>query len=322
MRMNPEAIEHQFLAVVNALDATLGNDGYYYGHVGGAPFLMKLTSVEPPTYLFRFRMTQPHDLPSDWVGAISEIDDRAQVECEIEGDYIFLWIRDSSSLDAEGISALARSCVSHHADFFPSAPGYCFDCGESGNASLIQVKSSISSICTACLELRARARELKEEKINESSGLLVVLIPIAVFVSAIGWAFFWWLYDAAFDAANVKYVWMPQIVIIAIVLGVGFGLGWPVGKLLHRSGLVKKIPPILLSIVVTLVTLSLGEFLFATYMVIRSVGVFDFGFIVQNMLPIAFGGDVIYALQKILFAATFGVAIFEIAKSKKIQITL
>ena len=320
--MAPEELERQFLSVASALGAEPGADSYFRGQVSGTPFLMKVTSAEPPAYMIKLRMVEPHNLESDWPQSLSEDYANANVGCEIEDDYLFIWICDSSSLDAASISSLVRSCIAHHADFLPEAAGHCFDCGESGNAAVIQSGASISSLCAACLDERAEERSSEEARLNKSSSSFAFLIPVAIAVSALGWAIFWWLYDAAFTAADAERIRAPQIVILAVVLGVGFSLGWPVGKLLHKSGLVKRISPVALSIGAAALTLVLGEILFASYIVFRAIGSFDIGLILQNTLPIVFGGNVMYALLKIGFAITFGAAVFQIAKPKEAKLTL
>ena len=320
--MTPEELESQFLSIASLLSAEAGSANYYSGQVDGTPFLMKLVSVDPPAYMFKLRMTESHNLHSDWPNTLSEEYVDANVDCEIEGDYIFLWIRDSSSLSAEKIATLVRSCIDHHSSFFPEAAGYCFDCSEFGKASVIQSSASITSICEGCLDKRSEARSLEEVRLNKSSGALTFLVPVAIALSAFGWAIFWWLYDAAFTAAHADRIWAPRILIIAVVLGVGFGLGWPVGKLLHRSGLVKRLSPAGLSIAATILALVIGELLFASYIVLRATGSMDFGLILQNTLPIAFGGNIMYALLKIGFAFTFGAAVYHIAKPKEARLTL
>lgn len=320
--MTTEELESQFLSVASLLSAEAGSANYYCGQVDGTPFLMKLVSVDPPAYMFKLRMTEPHNLHSDWPSTLSEEYVDANVDCEIEGDYIFLWIRDSIALNAEKVAALVRSCIDHHSSYFPEAAGYCFDCGELGNASVIQSSASITSICESCLDKRSEARRLENDRLNESSGSLTFLVPVAVTVSAFGWAIFWWLYDAAFIAVHAERIWAPRILILAVVLGVGFGLGWPVGKLLHRSGLVKRLSPAGLSIAATILAVAIGELLFASYIVLRATGSIDFSLILQNTLPIAFGGNIMYALLKIGFAITFCAAVYHIAKPKEAKLTL
>lgn len=320
--MTPEVLESQFLSVASGLGAELGDADYYRGEIEGAPFLLKLISADHPAYLIKLRMTQPHNLPSSWPGTLSERYADADVDCEIEGDYIFLWVRDASSLSSEDLIVLVRSCVDHHSTYFPGAAGYCFDCGSSGNASIIQSSSSITSICEDCLGKRSEVRESEEVRLNESTGSIAILLPAAIALSALGWAAFWALYDAVFTATDSERIWAPQIVIIAVVLGVGFGLGWPVGKLLHRSGLVKGFSPGGLSVAATAVTLLLGELSFASYVVFRVTGSLDLGMALSNVVSIALGGNVMYAMLKLCFAITFGAAVYQIAKPKEARLTL
>lgn len=320
--MTSKELERQCQAVASALGAEAGSDRYFRGRVDGTPFLMKVISDNPPAYLIKLRMIAPHNLESKWPATLSGHYASANIGCEIEDDYIFLWIRDSSSLDTADIVSLVRECIDHYTDYFPQASGYCFDCRESGNASVIQSGLSVSSICGTCLDKRAKERNSEEARLNKSSGSFALLIPLAITLSAVGWATFWWLCDAAFTAANAERIWAPTIVLALVVLAVGFGLGWPVGKLLHRSGLVKWLPPAVLSIAVAALTLILGELLFASYIVFRAVGAFDPGMVFQNALSIAFRGDFLYAMLKMMFAIAFATVVFQVAKPKRVKIPL
>ncbi|MDA0767158.1 MAG: hypothetical protein O3A87_03525 [Verrucomicrobia bacterium] len=87
--MTPEALESQFLSVASLLSAEVGSTNYYRGQVDGTPFLMKLVSADPPAYMIKLRMNEPRNLHSDWPASLSEEHVDANVDCEIEGDYIF-----------------------------------------------------------------------------------------------------------------------------------------------------------------------------------------------------------------------------------------
>lgn len=320
--MTPEEQESQFLEVAYILDADPVGDDYYRGVTHNTPFLCKLISVDPPTYMFKLRMMESQNLESNWTDSLPEKYSDANIGCEIEDDYIYLWIRDASSIDAAAITDLVSSCIEDHSEYFPDAPNYCFHCGKSGSASVVQSGASISSICDLCLQARAEDKEAEEERLNQSSATLSILLPLAIIISSFGWAVFWALYDAAFQMIDEEEIGVPVIVIATVVIVVGLALGWPTGKLLHRSGAVKIFPPILLSLVATAATLIIGELLFATFTVFRLTGDIHIGLILQYTLPLALGSDVMYSITKLIFAGALAWAIFFIAKPKEAKLAL
>jgi hypothetical protein len=314
--MTRAEIEAQFFAVVDDIDAEAGDDEYFRCVFNNVPCLFKLMSLTPPSYMFKLRMKEFRHVKTTWPSSLPPEYSAAQVGCDIEDEYIFIWVQDATTLDHKQISFLVSDCISKHKNYFPEEESYCFNCGRTGSGSLIQFESSVATVCETCLEEKTKQKKEKDVLLNTSNASFSALLPIAVLSSSAGWAVFWLAYDAVFKILNTERIWAPQIVFVLVIFAVAIGLGWPVGKMLHRSGATQLTSPIALSITNVAITIVVGELMFASFMVHRITGGFDLNLILRNTLPLAFGSNAGYSILKFIFAFSLAVAVYEISKPK------
>lgn len=312
-------IDEQFFAIAAALGAEAGDEEYYRGLLGNAPFLFKIMSVEPPGYLLKFRMMEPRTEPSDWHEKLGAEYAGAGIRCEIEGDYVYLWIDDASQLSADAIAALATACVRDHARYFPPSASYCYDCQEIGAGTLVQSSNMIGLSCEACLARRLREKVAEDQRVNPSGITQSVLLPLALVVSAVGWGVFWHAYDFMYEMANARFLHLLALVVALAMVVVGGALGWPVGSLLHRSGLSRRVSPRLLATIVTLFMVAAGELSYAGYVVFDFTGRVDPVVTLRVLPELAFGYP-IYAACKLMVAGALGVVIYEVAKPRAVTL--
>lgn len=320
MDLSKENIEEQIGGLAAALSAEPGDDEYFIGVAKTTPFLFKLISAGPLTYMFKLRMRESQNEESDWAETLPEAYATAEIECEIEDDYLFLWVRNASVLTADSIASLVFNCISHHSRLFPKADRYCYQCGNSGSAAIRQSGTAVATVCDDCYA--ERIDEQEKSAILETASSAIFLLPCALGLGAAGWTAFWYLYDFAFKFAGSGHLPIPQLVLLMVIIGVGYGLGWPTGIVLYRSGVHHRFGPVLPSVVLTTLMVILGEFSFATIVVYRALGFFHFQTVLNNTLPLAFGGNIFYAVIKLIFAAAVGVATYHVILSKRVKLKL
>lgn len=130
--------------VAEQIRAEAGDAGYFRGIVNHAPFLMKTTSVVPAGLMVKLRrggerravppsLSRGH--PSQWHRQLSDEYSEAEVRCEIEDDYVFIWIDKPNELSGEMIASLIAAYVLEHPQYFPDSDHFCFDCRQTGAAS-------------------------------------------------------------------------------------------------------------------------------------------------------------------------------------------
>ncbi len=323
-------MDQRFLALTRAMGAEAGDNGYFRGILGHAPFLLKMTGAEQPGYFFKFRrkgvarpaaFAAPQPLEGAWHEKLAADHAAAEIRCDVEEDYVFLWIDKPQELTADSLAELAPACVRDHAALFPTEADSCIACHRAGSAVLVQANSSIATICPDCLEEKQQSHSKAVEKLNASDDRYSFLVPLGLLAGSGGWALFWGLYDAVFKVAKVDRIQVPTL-LLAVVAAFGFGIGWPMGKILHRAGASKQSSPRSLAIFFVLLITVGGEALSAAYTAYRYTGRVDFGMMRDLTLPFIIGDNPMYAATKICFAVLLGVGIFEAAKQKEKKLAI
>ena len=298
-----------------ALGAGEGTDDYHRGMVRNTPFLMKLIDAEPLSYMFKLRMTAARNEVSEWPSSLPQRYAEAGIRCEIEDDYIFLWIHAPQHLDAELIAALVHACIQHYADYFPPSPGYCYDCRASGAAEVVQSSESISALCPVCFEKRKAAKQAELDRVGPPSPLYPLFVLVAFGGMAMVWALVWTLMDMFVIPELEDQIWVPHWLLCAFAAPV-FLLGWPLGKLLSKRRLVARFQRAGVSFVVTLIILILGEICFAALTVYRFTGIIDISAALSIAPTLAFSGGDHYAATKIAVLLMLGITLYHSSRAR------
>ena len=298
----------QFDAVARGLGAEPGDNGYYRGIANTAPFLYKQTSAVPSGYMFKFRrFTIP--LPAaprprsvgvqpEWHDTLSSEYANAGVRSEVDYDYLYLWIDDPRQLTAASVVALVAACVQAHSQYFPHVGQYCSSCRSTGKATLVQNGSSVTTICSDCLDRKRQDVLAKNQSLNASDARVSLLLPLALVLGSLGWAVCWTLYDTIFRITKSNWIVVPTVLVMLVATGVGFGLGWPIGQILRRSGATKRFRPQPLAVISSLLMVVFGEIAYASYQIFEATGSLNPELIYRATLPLALGGNIIYAGYK------------------------
>jgi hypothetical protein len=338
-------MDEHFLAVAKAAGAEWGDWDFYHGILDGAPFLLRQTASEPPGCYFKFRLkgklgrpapvarpvavTRPSPASSaatpplpEWHDGLSEDRAKAAVSCEIDDEYVFLWIGKPQLLPPEDIASLARECVQQHASILPDQGGLCLTCGSVGEGELFQSEASVTMICPSCLDKKLENHSEALEELNRPSGKLPLLFPAALLAGGILWAVAWDLWETVLRLSQTNEIKIPHLVLIVAAVGFGYCAGWPIGTVLRRSGAISRVAAGIVAILATLTIVVIGELLFGLALSYSISGTIDVGLALQATLPFALASNPKYALIKVLFAGTLAVAAYEVSKptTKKLRL--
>lgn len=319
MIAEPEKVAATHLQeLVSALGATEGTQGRYQGMVENVPFMLQVITAEPPTYIFRFRMMEPRTEFSQWQEEVKQMLPNLDVTCKMEGNYLWLWVHKATELSAEQIRLLAVKCVRDHAAVLPQNAGYCYQCGNTtGETTLVQAGDDIAALCPGCIEKRAETQAQLEHALRRFSWKRAALVPAALAVGGLGWGAFWVGFEKVTEMAGGE-IRLPQFVVLLLVVAVAYGTTWPVGKLLQSSGLVIRVPRMILMVGVTLATVLAGEFLFCSYLLFEAFHIFNPMLTVLTYTSVLGGADASYYVLKALFTGGVGWAIFQMTAPKQV----
>ena len=338
-------MDEHFLAVAKATGAEWGESDFYRGNLDCAPFLLRQTASEPPGCYFKFRLkgklgrpapvarpvavTRPSSggsaatpPPPAWEDRLSEDRAKAAVTCEIDDEYVFLWIGKPQLLPPEDIASLARECVQQHASILPDQDRLCLTCGSLGEAELFQSEASVTMICPGCLDKKLETHSETLEELNRPSGKLPLLFPAALLAGGILWAVVWDLWETVLRMSQTNEIKIPRLILIVVAVGFGYCAGWPIGTVLRRSGAISRLSAGIAAILATLTIVVIGELLFGLALSYSITGSIDVSLALQATLPFALASSPKYALIKFLFACTLAIAAYEVSKpkTKKLQL--
>ncbi|MCW1886328.1 hypothetical protein OKA04_16440 [Luteolibacter flavescens] len=251
-----------------------------------------------------------------WQDTLPEAYVMAGVSCDVDDEYVFLWIARPGLLTAQDIAFLAKECVNKHASTLPDHDGMCLTCGGLGEATLVQNGASITAICPRCLESKQMTHQQDLEQLNLPSKKLPLLYPAALLAGGLAWGVFWNLWAAMFRVLDAKQLLIPSWVVIVLAVGFGFCAGWPIGTVIRRSGAISRFSAGTVSFLATLTIVVMGELLYGIGLAYAISGAFDLGLALQATLPFVLVQIPTYAALKFTFACTLGGAAYEFSKPK------
>jgi hypothetical protein len=317
-----DEVAGQIESIAHELRAKPGVGGYVVGVLDNAPFLFKVVSVEPTVLVFKFRLLTQSKKTPNWGETLTGPVCGIGISSETDAKYLWLWIRKADGLDGKMIAGLARQCVNYYAECFPANHEHCYLCGQARSVSLVQEDNAVALICEECVAKAGRQKAEEERRLNRSSVLFGPLVPLAIGVSALGWALFWILYDRLFEMLGVETIVVPHIVIVIVLVACSCGFGWPVAKLLLRSGIAKIMPRLVVAPLFALATVILGEILFSLFLVYRFEKTLDLVVSLQLLVRLYVQGDWMYTVFRLLFAGGIAVMIYENIEPKKAKLKI
>lgn len=318
--MNNDELASKFAAIATAIGVKPSDGSYHTGIFDNVPILVRILTVEPPSLFIMMRMTEPHHCKTDWVERIADQFEDTLIECELDGNLMNVSIYLASSVDGNVVAQILRSCITYHKQYFPTYANYCYSCRKSCDVMLFQSKSSIATLCQVCIDEKHAQKWQKQELLNEPRESLAALLPLAIILSALGWALFWTFFDWFTKGSGRSYI--PLFIIWIPIVVVGYWLGSPVGKMLHKSGCSKYLTHKWTSIVTTAMTIIIGEIFITGYYVYKVTGSVNPLLIVGNVLSIASRGNITYMIFKLCFVVSLFIAISYTSKTKEARLDI
>ena len=296
-----------------------------YGEIGGSPVTMTDLGGDPLSLLFGFKIVSPHpeaiELPED----ILLLVDEGRAEVSLEDGIAWLTFRDLSGETSETVEHLLRGFgESLAAAGLVFSPG-CVSCGCLEDVEVVFSEGRASRLCPACAERIVAAKNQAEHQLNRPTVWHALGLPVAFLAVAAGWLLFWFCVDLMVSSWKQEEIVVNDLVIavlIALLGGVGFGLGLPLGLFLRRSGVTTR-APVVTSIAAVLPACMAGELLFIAAAVFWQAGVFDLVLAMQIFVPFVASYHVSWIIGKVV--VIFGVAVgchMGIKSEKKVAVRL
>jgi hypothetical protein len=306
--------------LVDRLDLKPGDEERAFGEIQGSPVTMTVLGADPFALLFAFRIVSPHPETIELPEEIEALVDDEVAEVSLEDGIAWLSLDDLSGESSDSIQELVESFGETLSAAGLAFPPGCVSCGTAEDVQILFVDGRCSRRCTKCIEGAFEEQEQAQEALDSASLLHVLGLPLAFLYVAAGWLLFWFLIDAILAWRNADAIVIPGafgVLIAGVILGaVGFGLGYPLGIFLRRSGLVSR-SPLMVSLPAILLACVAGEILYITVLVFRQVGVFDLTVAVRLFVPFVKSYAGSWMVLKVLVAGAIVLGCYAAAMVKK-----
>lgn len=234
-------IENHLEALSPLFDLSATSGQAYEGEIeGDVQVLVSILETDPPALMVRFPINR-----SRFPFGLSHVPKSAQptiasgkLNYEAKEYSCTISAYDLSETTPEEFAAIIRESVELLNGLGLFEPKPCTRCGKAFDSAAEYFGNNRT--CPDCARRRREIRQKAEAELNKPKPAMAILIPIVMVLSAAGWLGFWAGFDAIFVAADSDTIAMPTLLIIAILFGVGFLLGNPLGRLIRRTGLLEK----------------------------------------------------------------------------------
>lgn len=280
-----------------------GDNERAYGEVDGSPVTMTILGADPLALLFAFKIVSPHTEYLELSEEFAELVEDGFAEVSLAAGTAWLTFYNLSDETSDSIQELVETFAEELSAAGLTLPPGCISCGRTEDALLVFAEGTCTRICAVCVEKRVEEHAKIEEELNQPSSFYAVCLPLAFLYVAGGWLLFWALIDMFLRWKDTNELVIPGgvgLLVFAGFLGaIGFGLGYPLGLFLRKSGLARR-APLVVSLPAIVVSCVAGEIFYIAVVIFRDFGVFDLLAAVRVLVPFVLGYAGSWLVLKIL----------------------
>lgn len=310
------------LRLIAELGFVVAGQDIALGQPAGIPTTMTVLGDSPLAVMFRFRVNPQGTQTPTFAELLQSVpDDRASFS--VEEGYAFLTLFDSSGLTSSSLGLLVKHIAETLAATDLAAGPGCLRCGTLDEAELLLIEGRPTRLCAGCLDEARRERQEAEAELNRASVAATIGLPAAGGFVAIGWVILWTAIDMILEWLQVKVIEfnrLSEIFFLALVGGVGYGLGWPLGAALRQSIAIRR-APVMMSLILIVAAAIAGEIGYLALHIFRVVGVFDLGLAAKLLWQFVSGYSGFWIACKLAFLGAIGL-FCAIAASERKQVSL
>ena len=304
-------------------------DGLFIGKIRGFPIGLKF--IEPigaTVLLFHVR----HLLSSDSAQLkslsydidITNLINEKKLEIEFDNRIAWLTFIDGNKCmeDGTGLRLLNSVLQTFGKAGLIGDLDLCHYCQKEKVASVACVEGKAVQICRTCLEERV-SRVARETTDGAAETVPIFLMsPFASLVGALMWATVWAAHTWLFELTTARAIFLPRIVELVGMLGIGLLVGGPVGWIIKKNR--KRGHAISVSAAVLFSTLAviLGEVFYLVWLIYHEVAVVSFSAALHIMPEYYLHNDGIYLATKALTAFVSVAVAYMIAKPERPKLKL
>lgn len=295
---------------LNLLPAT---DESVFGEIGGNPVTMTVLGGNPLALLFAFKLAPPDTDGADPLDKFLYSGGESKINVSFEDGFVWLSLYELSSESSDSIAETIEEFGGKLQEAGLTIASGCVSCGDQENFNTVYLEGKASRLCPNCVEQVYEKRRTAEEALNSASAFHRFGLPLVVVLVTTGWMVFWFLCDMTFEVTGINFIEINRFVVVvlmALLLIGGLGLGYPIGVFVRKSGAAPSLMQ-LQSVGLVLLAGFGGEVLYIAICIYRQAGMFDISGAFQVFVPFIKSYHVLWLVNKVLLAAaiSFGALI-------------
>ena len=325
----PKARTDIYIDFVNALGLRPEKDDMFVGRVQGFPVGLKFIDPAGATVLlFQVR----HWLKPDsaqittltYDSEITELLAGKRIEIEFEEQLAWVTFVDGAQSIENG-TALRRLNSILQSFFNAGLIGdteLCHYCRHEKVALVTYGGGKVAQICPACLDERLKKAEGRSPAPGAEAVPIFLMSPGASLVGALAWSCFWIGHTLLFEHLSAERIYLPWILMIAIMIGIGLLVGGPVGWMIKQNRKRGGAVSFSAAIVFGSLAVIVGEIFYLVWLIYHEFHVVSFSAALQVMPQYYLKNDPIFVGTKLITALICVSVAVAIAKPEKAKLNL
>ena len=269
----------QLPALIEELGFVVVGPNKALGQPRGVPTTLAVLSTDPPALMFGFRI-HPEGNETQPVAALLQDVENDRAAVSFENGLAWLTLYDLSGLSISVVRLLVDNFPDTISATDLAVVAGCLHCGRLADAQLMCLEGHPTRLCPDCLAESARQRQELEAHLNRPSIAATVGLPAVGAYIACGWAVLWTLIDLVLEHWAIRVIEINHFtgaLMLLLLAGVGFCLGWPMGAALRQSIAFRRAPKTM-SVIVVSAAVICGEIGYLALRLLRLAGIFDLKF--------------------------------------------
>ena len=295
--------------LVGRLNLTVGEADKAYGEIQGSPVTMSVLGAEPPALLFGFKIRHPHPADISLPVELKPLIDQKIADFSLEKSIAWLSLDDLSGETSESVEGLVTGVAEAIAVANLRVPPGCLRCQSEVEPVVVYGNGSLTRLCAGCREQVVEDTIQRQAELDRPSLMFFLALPLLCLYVSLGWTILWWLVDVCMEANNANVIFIDNyslMLIGALICVTGAVLGYPIGRVMARSGTASRFRAVISTLVVFFAC-GIGEWFYLTLTIYRRTGIVDFVYAADALGPFIANSHFSWIMGKLCFAIAVAV---------------
>ncbi len=276
-------MEDFFYTLTNKLQLYQAEPNEFYGERGGQPLVLTHLNTDPPAIIFKIRVNIENKHEINISECAAELSNQDKINISIENGYGWLTIYNIHDYTSEDVIVLLDLFLQILVENQLNLDEQCAICRNKKSIIVYYSESKVSRICETCADLIEQQRLEKEKKLSLLKYIYSIFIPVGIIIFALGWVFFWFIYDMYFVLSGANSIDFTDIALIGVSFLAAVAMSWPAGFVLKKLHIWKHALLVIIASSLVLTGFLLGEIISLSILIYREFKIVDIVGAIQSL---------------------------------------